>query len=129
MKKLIAIGALCIGSACALANPPYDVTVVQPGSISTGGPPDLFELWQDCTTTPVLVDADVQIPETYVGLLPADGSYNFCIRGSNAAGLGPVGQTVDITVAALVAPGPVDSGTVITVQCPNGPCTTTITPN
>jgi len=127
MKRFLAL--LLLVPTLAFANPPYDLTVEQTGSASTGGVITTYELWQDCTTTPFLVDADVQTPETYLALLPADGNYNFCIRGRNPAGLGVVGLTVDVIVNVLVVPGPINSGTVITTQCPNGPCTTIITVN
>lgn len=114
----------------AMATPPYDVTVEQLGTASTGGPADTHELWMNCDTTPVLVDADVVVPETYPGLLTADGNYVMCIRGRNPAGLAPVGDVVNLAVNALSPPGAIDSGdTQITIQCPNGPCTTVISVN
>ena len=128
MKRLIT-WTLLVCPILAFANPPYDLTVQNVGTASTGGAIATYELWEDCTGTPVLVDADVQQPETYPGLLTADGNYNYCIRGRNAAGLAPVGLTIDVAVNVLQAPGPIDGGSVITVQCPNGPCTTVITPN
>ena len=128
MRIVITCMLLVLLSVQAHANPPYDLTVQNPGSASTGGPIDTYELWQDCESTPVLIDSDVQVPETYPALLTADGLYNFCVRGRNAAGLGDVGLVVDVVVNALQAPGAIDGGSVITVQCPNGPCTTTITP-
>ena len=119
---------LIVGTGFAYANPPYDLVVQQPGTASTGGQIDTYELWENCDSTPQLVDADVVVPETYTGILPSDGTYNYCIRGRNARGLAPIGLVIDVNVFALQAPGPVDGGTVIGVECPNGPCTFTITP-
>jgi len=127
VKRLI-LAMIVLVAVNAEANPPYDLIVQNPGTASTGGPITTYELWQDCETTPVLVDGDVQVPETYPALLPADGAYLFCIRGRNSAGLGDVGLVVDVVVNALASPGPIDGGSVITIQCPNGPCVTTVTP-
>ena len=127
MKLKMAALALFLPSI-ALANPPYDLRIDQPGTASTGGAAATYELWQDCTGTPTLVDADIQIPETYTGLMTADGLYNFCVRGRNEVDLAPVGLSFDVMVAALAAPGPIDSGTMMSVQCPDGPCTVVITP-
>jgi len=133
MRTFLVILAVLISfgvTAHVRANPPYDLRVDDVGTASTGGLIATYELWENCTTTPNLVDGDVQSPETYVGLLATDGTYNFCIRGRNLSGLGPVGETVDITVAALEAPGPIDGGdTIIVIECPNGACTTVITIN
>ena len=117
---------LLMAVTAAVAAPPYDLTVESAGTASTGGPADTIELWRDCEGTPVLVDSDVQAPETYPGLITADGTYTFCTRGRNAAGLADIGLVVDVSVNAIVRPGPIDGGTSISVQCPNGPCVTSI---
>lgn len=134
MKNLIAILTtvfLLLLLVPALASPPYDLTVTFTPP-SNGPVPDSYNLYvDDCEISgPIAVPfATVTSGQTFAGALLIDSIYEVCVRSVNAAGetLDP-GPVATIVVADLPLSAPVENLD-ITVACPNGGCTVTVTVN
>ena len=114
-----------------LAAPPYDINITFDPPVS-GGPAEGYNLYiDDCaasgpTGSPF---GAVTSGQTFVGALTADGVYEVCVRSFNAAGeIADPGPVATIDVSDLPLPGPVENLDV-TVACPNGGCSVTITVN
>jgi hypothetical protein len=127
MKKLL----LLILPAVALAAPPYDVTVTFSPPL-TGGAPDGYNLYvDDCAVTGPVGAAvgSVTSGQTFLGLILADGTYDFCVRAFNVAGENPdPGQVATAVINDLPLPGPVEN-LGIQVVCPDSSCTINVTVN
>ena len=121
------IGCLCVFafiiSGAALALPPYDPTISFTFP-ATSTPIDSVDLYMnDCAPgAPVgMPFGQITSGQTFPALITADGTYEFCVRGVNAAGMsaGPGAVWVG-TIAQLNIPPDSDS---IDVQIPcNTPC-------
>lgn len=108
----------------------YDVTVTF--SPPATGVPDGYRFYvNDCavsgpTAAPV---GTVTSGQTFTGLITVDGTYQMCVRPFNAAGetLDP-GPVATVVIADLPVPGPIQNLS-ISVNCPGGGCTVTVTIN
>ena len=128
---LVALGIALLPSFVVQAAPPYDITVTF-NAPTTGGAPDGYNFYvDDCAVggpagAPV---GTVTSGQTFAGLITADGSYQMCVRAFNATGENPdPGPVATVDIADLPLPGPVENLDV-TVACPNGGCTVTVTVN
>jgi len=114
-----------------LAAPPYDVTVTFTAP-TTGGTPDGYNLYvDDCAVSGPTGAAvgSVVSGQTFVSLIVADGTYQFCVRAFNTAGEQPdPGQVATADIADLPLPGPVNN-LGIQITCPASNCTITVIVN
>ncbi len=121
MKRLLLL--LLLIPMFALATPPYDVTISFTFP-ATAVPIDSVDLYMNDCAAGVPVGSRVgQISsgQIFPALIVADGFYEFCVRGVNAAGIsvGP-GAVWTGTIAQLNIPPDSDS---IDVQIPcDTPC-------
>ncbi len=120
-------GLLCvfafITSSAALALPPYDTTISFTFP-ATSTPIDSVDLYMnDCAPgAPLgLPIGQITSGQTFAALITVDGTYEFCVRGVNAAGMSAGPGAVWIgTIAQLNIPPDSDS---INVQIPcDTPC-------
>ncbi len=115
--------AIFLLPAMTLADPPYDATISFTFPATTV-PIDSVDLYiNDCALgAPIgLPFGQIASGQTFPALITADGTYEFCVRGVNAAGISAGPGAVWIgTIAQLNIPPDSDS---IDVQIPcNTPC-------
>ena len=120
MKRLLLLLLLPV---FALATPPYDVEVTF-GAVTDADGYNLYV--DDCAGAPSGAGIPVVSGQSFPGLLTADGTYDFCVRAYNLAGVQPdPGQVVNVTVGTLNIPETVDD-TQITIVCDPATCVVTI---
>ena len=129
MKRVLLL--LLLMPTFTFAAPPYDVTVTF-SPPTTGGAPDGYNLYvDDCVVTGAVgaAVATVTSGQTFLGLIAADGTYQFCVRPFNTAGEQPdPGQVATAIISDLPLPGPVNN-LGIQVTCPASNCTINVTIN
>lgn len=130
MKRLIPLLAvLCMP---AFADPPYDVTVTfTPANDPAFGPPTSHRLYQGCATgqTKTLVGTATS-GQTFTGLLPAAGTYSFCVHGvyttPDGPQEGPRSNIANVVINDWDPPTGTPTNLNVTVSC-DASCTVNIT--
>ena len=129
LRRGLVLFALSMCAAVAYSSPPYDILVTFNPPLS-GGAPDGYNFYVDDCAVSGPVGAPVGTVtsgQAFVGLIAVDGTYQMCVRAFNAAGENPdPGPVATVDIADLPLPGPVENLD-ITVACPNGGCTVTVT--
>ena len=130
-KAVLALAALTIAAVSSSGNtaPPYSVTATfDPASGATS-----YRLYQGCQVgeTKALLGPIVS-GQTLNGVIPAAGTYSFCVHGVNAAGEGPRSNIQVVNISDVIPPG-APSNFQIVITCaflPDGvtpSCTFTVT--